>query len=346
MFELIKELTELSGPVGQEGPVLDFVEALWRAEGAAVERTRIGNLIARIGGSGPKVLLAAHADELCYLVRSVDQDGFIWLANGQAWQRTYSMRNAFTIGQRVHILARQKEVPGVIATTTGHLATLFLPEPKELSWDDFWVDTGLSRNELLEAGVTPGTRVVWDAETTLFGRHVVGKALDDRGLLAVLTEMVRRIDVNDLACELSLACTVQEEIGLIGAAGLAANEGFDAAIALDVGLAGDLPVLNDRVMPLALGAGPMLVHKDSLVHYHYDLTRRLESVALQHEIPIQHAVFGSFGSDGAAFMKADIPAALVGFPTRYTHTPFETAHLDDIEALVEWIAAFVRTDHA
>ena len=53
-------------------------------------------------------------------------------------------------------------------------------------------------------------------------------------------------------------------------------------------------------------------------------------------------MFGSFGSDGAAFMKADVPAALVAFPARYTHSPFETAHLADIEALVEWLAAFVR----
>jgi putative aminopeptidase FrvX len=53
-------------------------------------------------------------------------------------------------------------------------------------------------------------------------------------------------------------------------------------------------------------------------------------------------VFGSFGSDGSALMKADIPAAMVAFPARYTHSPFETGHLSDIEALINWIAAFVR----
>ena len=95
-------------------------------------------------------------------------------------------------------------------------------------------------------------------------------------------------------------------------------------------------------MPTMLGRGPLLVHKDALVHYDHKLTAWLEEVARAKQIRIQHAIFGSFGSDGAAFMKAAIPSALVAFPARYTHTPFETGHMDDIEALVEWLAALVR----
>src|SRR5205823_5042383 len=71
MFELIKQLCELTGPSAQEGPVLDLVEGLWREVGARTERTRTGNLLGRVGERGPKVLLLAHADELCYLVRAI-----------------------------------------------------------------------------------------------------------------------------------------------------------------------------------------------------------------------------------------------------------------------------------
>lgn len=342
MFELIKELTELSGPVGQEGVVLDYIETLWREAGAATERTRIGNIIARAGGSGPKVLLIAHADELCYLVRAIDPEGFLWLANGQAWERKTSLRNWFTVGQRVQIHARNGRLPGVIGAVTGHVATLTLPEPEEMTWNDFWVDTGLSAGELREAGVTPGTRVVWDAPTAQLGQHVVGKALDDRVPLAVITEVLRRTPLVERGCDLTLVCSVQEEVGLIGAAALAAREQFDAAIVVEIGLAGDIPGLGERAMPLRLGAGPVLVHKDALVHYDHALTARLERVASESGIPIQHAVFGSFGSDGVALMKADIPTAMVAFPARYTHSPFETGHLADIEALVTWLGAFVR----
>jgi endoglucanase len=267
VFELIKTLTELDGPVGQEGPVLDYIEPLWQSLGATTERTKIGNLIARCGGDGPKLLLAAHADELCYLVRAVDAGGFIWLANGQGWQRQAGNRNAFYMGQRVKVLARSGPIPGVIATVTGHLASFALPELHELTWDDFWIDTGLTGPELLARGVTPGTRVIWDAETVQMGHHITGKALDDRVPLAVITEVLRRVPQAEMKCTLTLACTVQEEIGLVGAYGLAATERFDAAIAVEIGLAGDIPGVSPRSMPTALGRGPLLVHKDSLVHY-------------------------------------------------------------------------------
>src|SRR5688572_8865882 len=124
MFALIKELTELVGPVGQEQEVLDHVEALWRGEELTVERTKIGNLFAHVGGSGPRVVMAAHADELAYLVRAIHPGGFLWLAGGQAWTRTTSLRNSFTLGQRVKVVARNRIIPGVIASVTGHLASL------------------------------------------------------------------------------------------------------------------------------------------------------------------------------------------------------------------------------
>lgn len=342
MYELIKELSEMSGPVGQEGAVLDRMETLWREAGAQVERTRIGNVLARVGETGPKLLMAAHADELCYLVRAIDPRGFLWLANGQAWQRTTSFSNAFTIGQRVRVLARTGEIPGVIGSITGHVATLSQPEPRELSWYDFWVDTGLSARELREAGVTPGTRVIWEASTERFGPHVVGKALDDRACLAILTEVIRRVPAAEMKWQLTLACTVQEEIGLVGAYAAGNREEYDAAIVVEIGLAGDIPGVGESMMPVRLGGGPILVHKDSQVHYDYNLTASLEQVAAENGIPIQHAVFGSFGSDGGALMKSDIPSALVAFPARYTHTPFETAHLGDMEDLVAWLCAFVR----
>jgi endoglucanase len=328
--------------VGQEHAVLDHVEALWRAAGAATTRTRTGTVLARAGGRGQRLLLVAHADELCYLVRAIDPAGFLWLANGQGWERATSLRNWFTVGQRVQVLARSGVVPGVLAAVTGHVATLALPEPAEMTWNDFWVDTGLSRADLLAAGVTPGTRVVWQASTEQFGPHVVGKALDDRVPLAVITEVLRRVPRDDLAWELTRACTVQEEVELIGALALTAREQFDAAIAVEIGMAGDIPGVSEQVMPVRLGAGPVLVHKDAIVHYDHALTAALEDVAARAGIPLQHAVFGSFGSDAGALMKADVPAALVAFPTRYTHSPFEMGHLGDIEALVHWLCAFVR----
>lgn len=344
MFDLIKDLTEFIGPVGQEGEIIAHVEQLWQNAGLTTERTGIGNLLGCAGGTGKKLLLAAHADELCYLVRAIDPNGFLYLANGQGWGRTTDLRNAFTIGARVVVLSRSGPIPGVIASPTGHAPTFVLPDLKELTWKDFWVDTGLSRDELVARGVTPGTRIVWRGETEQWGEHVVGKALDDRVPIAVITEAVKRVPAAQRKWDVTLAATVQEEIGLIGASALAAREKFDAAIIVEIGLAGDIPQVGLDAIPAKLGGGPLLVHKDSIVHYDHRLTASLERVAGDAGIPIQHAVFGSFGSDGAAFMRNDVPAAMICFPARYTHSPFEMAHLGDIVKMVDWLAAFLQTD--
>ena len=236
MFELMKQLTELSGPVGQEQAVLDFVEQLWAGLGAHTERTRVGNLLGRAGGNGPRLLLIAHADELCYLVRAIDPGGFLWLANGQGWERRTSIRNWFYVGQRVRVMARSGDIPGVIGSATGHAATLVLPDPGEMNWNDFWVDTGLSRDELLAAGVTPGTRVIWDAETVRQGNHIVGKALDDRVPLAVVSEVIRRVPAEQRRFDITAACSIQEEVGLIGAFALALTRGGMEPLPLLIGL--------------------------------------------------------------------------------------------------------------
>lgn len=342
MFELIKQLAELSGPSAQEGPVLDHVATLWRDAGLTTERTRTGNLLGRISGTGPRLLLVAHADELCYLVRAIDNHGFLRLANGQSWTRTLHVRDWLTVGQRVRILARHGEVPGVIATVTGHVATLRLPEARELDWDDLWVETGLTRDELLSRGITPGTRIIWDAPCERLGRLVVGKALDDRAGVAILCELAHRLGDRPSGAAVTLACTVQEEIGVVGAAALAAREPFDAAIVVESGLAGDVPKVGVEVFPLRVGGGPILVHKDSMVHYDHALTAQIEHAAATAGIVVQHAVFGSYGTDGSAFMRADVPTALLAFPTRYTHTPFEAASLEDITAIADLLEALLR----
>jgi len=241
----------------------------------------------------------------------------------------------------VRVLARTGVIPGVIAATTGHLGSLALRDLNELTWNDFWVDTGLSRDELIGRGVTPGTRIVWDTTTEQWGEHIVGKALDDRVPLAVMTEMAKRVPRKALTWDVTLACTVQEEIGTLGAFALASREQFDAAIIVEIGLAGDIPGVPFTALPVRLGGGPTLVHKDSGMHYDYDLTQSLERCAAAANIPIQHAVFGSFASDGRAMLQHDIPAAMICFPARYTHTPFETAHIGDIEKMVDWLSAFV-----
>lgn len=101
-----------------------------------------------------------------------------------------------------------------------------------------------------------------------------------------------------------------------------------------MGLAADIPTVGLSQMPVSLGKGPILVHKDVGIHYDERVLGLLEEAASRAGVPVQHAVFYGFGSDRSAFMKRGIPAALFAFPARYTHTANETCSLDDLESMV------------
>jgi endoglucanase len=337
------ELMELPGPTGQEEPVLAWCRERWAAAGATVTSTPVGNVTAHAGGTGPRLLLQGHADEIGYVVKSIDERGFIWLADGQAGgSRLLHHRHA--VGEPALIVGRNALVHGLFATVTGHIISTRRDEQPLTEMNDLFVDVGASSRADAEAlGVHVGAGVIWNPTTRRLGRRLHGKAIDDRVSLAIMTHLLERVKPDELCYDITLAATVQEEIGLIGAFSLGSQGSYDLAIAIDNGPIGDYPGVDPREMPVTLGAGPTIVYKDSWTHYDRRIISRLLAVAERHAIPIQQSVFPGFGSDGAALIRAGIPTALLGIATRYTHSPFEMADERDVEGALELLTAFVTT---
>src|SRR5690606_21084034 len=121
--------------------------------------------------------------------------------------------------------------------------------------------------EAEQRGVHVGAGVIWSWPARRFGTRIAGKAMDDRALLAVMDLLLDELDPQALQYELWFAATIQEENGLHGARALAHQHRFDAMLALDVGLVGDVPTVQEKEYDARLGGGPTLVHKDSGVHY-------------------------------------------------------------------------------
>ena len=338
MEELLRTLTELPGPTGGEDAVLAWLEGEWRERGE-VRRSPVGNLTLRIPGPGPRVVLAAHADELSMIVRSVTADGFLRVVPGERDQ----FGAPYFLGATVRVLGDGGAIPGVFATTTGHAMTLEQREKTRLAWDDAFVDTGLTAAELAERGVRVGTRMVWESPLRRMGRLVVGKALDDRAGLAVLVALARELAGAEVRYDVTLAATVQEEIGLLGAASLARGAEYDVGFIIDNGLAGDIPTVSLEHMPVSLGRGPALVHRDSSAHYSTRLIRELHAVAARDGVAVQDAVLYHYHSDGANLIRQGIETVLVAPPIRYSHSPFETMDPADLDATVRLLAGFLTT---
>jgi endoglucanase len=341
VVDTLMNLMELAGPTGQEEPVLAWCRETWAALEAEVTVSPIGNVFARVKADGPRLLVEGHADEIGFVVKSIDRRGFLWLADAQSGSRAFHQR--FFVGQSALIVTRTGVVPAIFAAPSGHVLATKPEFTGRLDANDVFVDIGAeSKEEAERLGVHPGAGVLWNPAPRRLGNRVVGKAIDDRVALALATHLLRDLDRDLLAFDLTVAATVQEEIGLNGAFSLAAP-GFDRAIAIDNGPIGDYPGVDDREMPLSLGAGPALIYKDSMTHYDRRMINQLLDVASQNEIPAQQAVYQGIGTDGAALIKAGIPTALLAIPTRYTHTAFEMADARDVEAALALLIAYVTT---
>ena len=348
MFALVKELTELPGPTGHEDPVQDWIVERWSKFAAEVRRTRVNNIIAKIAGAGPRLVIAAHADEICLMIKSVSDEGFLHLWPYYGDQLGRPPRWFTPINQPALVVTSSGNVDGVFATASGHVVGGRHSTRDHIEWNDWFVDIGArSRSDVTNQGIGPGARVIWNPTTRRVGQNVTGKAMDDRAALAIATVIGERLaHRTDLAYEVWLASTVQEENGLLGAASLADELTFDCAIALDVGLTGDIPGPDKRDFPAILGAGPIVVYQDATCHYSRRLSDALLKTAREHEIPVQTAIFQNYGSDGAALIRRGVETALVTYPTRYTHSPIETVDEKDLEHTAALLAAFAAPQHA
>lgn len=344
MFDLVKTLTELPGPVGHEDAVQDWLTDRWRRF-ATVRRTRAGNLLARVGGTGPRLVLAAHADEICLMVKSITKSGFLHLWPYYNDTRGQPPRWFTPVNQSALVIGSTGSVEGVFATASGHVIGGRNSQKERVDWNDWFVDLGVrSRAEVEDLGVYPGCRIIWNPTTRRLGHHIVGKAMDDRAALAIATLAAERLAArDDLTHEVWLASTIQEENGLIGAASLLDEEHFDRCVALDVGLTGDIPGPDRRDFPCRLGHGPIVVYQDSSCHYSWRLSDALVQTATTAGIPVQRAVFQHYGSDGASVLRRGVETALLTYPTRYTHSPIEMVDETDLTACVDLLVAFATT---
>lgn len=347
LFELIKTLSELPGPTGHEDAVQDWIADRWSHLGE-VRRTGVGNVLVRVGGSGPRLVLVAHADEICLMVKSITDDGHIHIWPYYADRVGVPPRWFMPASQPALVVTGTGTIEGVIATASGHVVGGQGSTKTGLAWNDLFIDIGAtSRAEAEEMGIHAGSRVIWNPPCRRLGEtRIVGKAMDDRAALAIATLAGEQLHGrDDLGYELWLASAVQEEHGLMGASSLVDAQPFDRAIALDVGLTGDIPGTDRRDFPCKLGAGPMLVHQDASANYSGRMIRELVAVAEQADIPVQQAIFQNYGSDGAALMRRGVETALLTYPTRYTHSAIEMIDERDVAWCVDLLVAFATANN-
>ncbi len=336
-YDLLVELTETCGVPGYEDRVRDLVRTELEPIVDRLRSDAMGNLVGTLEGDADfDVLIATHVDEIGFMIKHVDDDGFLELDALGGWDPRVLR------AQRVTVHTGDGDLPGIIGSVPPH--TLSDDERKaEPKLEDVRVDLGLDA-ESVEERVAVGDLVTMAQQTERVGEFLTGKSLDNRVSVLAMIEAARRLDRPDV--NVHFAATTQEEVGLRGAEALGVDLDLDLVIALDTTVANDVPGFEPGEQVTRLGEGAAIKLKDSSVITNHKLHRRIRSVAERREIDHQLEVLPSGGTDTGGLQRAGgaTPAGAISVPTRYLHTPTECVHESDLEAVIELLIATLETE--
>jgi endoglucanase len=338
-FDLLRELTETSGVPGYEGRIRDLVRRELEDATDEIRTDPMGNVVGTIHGDGNEdyeVAIAAHMDEIGFMVRHVTDDGFLELDALGGWDPRVLK------AQRVTVHTDGEDLTGVIGSLPPH--TLDEEDlESEPAVEDVHVDLGMD-GETARERVSPGDLVTMEQTTTRVGEHVTGKALDDRVCLFTMIEAAKRLEDPDVTVH--FAATVQEEVGIRGATALGVDLDPDLAVALDVTVANDVPGFDEGEHVTECGEGTAIKLKDSSVITNPKVHRRMRDVAEAEDITHQLEILPAGGTDTAGFQNTygAKPVGAISIPTRYLHTVTESAHGEDVAATVDLLHAFLDSE--
>lgn len=351
-LDLLKRLCETPGVPGREERVRALIEREVAGLFDSIEVDAMGSLICRRspkagkkrklakGATAPtRVMLLCHMDEIGFYVTAIDKNGFLWMnpAGG------FDTRNLFS--RRVTVVTDSGDLHGVM-NPGGRPIHISSPKDRERVPEvkEFFVDTGLDAKDVHKK-VKVGDYVVMNEPALEMGAKFVSKALDNRVACWLGIEAVRKLDASGIghACEVVVAFTTQEEVGLRGAKTASHAVAPHIGIGIDVTLACDTPGVPDEESVTKHGKGFGLHIKDSSFISDHRLVADVEKVAKKHKIPYQRTILAAGGQDGAAAQQAAAGARAVGITvgTRYIHTVTEMIDKKDLFAARDVLAAYL-----
>jgi len=345
-IDLLKRLCETPGVPGHEERVRALVQREIRGLFDTTTVDAMGSLICTRRPTRPKrgtkpqrVLVAAHMDEIGFYVRHVDDQGNIWLnpAGG------FDPRNLFS--RRVLVVTERGDFRGVLnpGGKPIHISS-DADRSKVPGTEEFFIDLGIDPAEVRKS-VQVGDWVVMDEPFLETSKKVVSKALDNRMAVFVAIEAIRKIarGRGGHRCEIIVAFTTQEEVGLRGAQVAANTAGAQVGIGLDVNLACDTPGVPENQRVTKQGLGVALMVQDSSMISDSELLHQCCTLARRHRIPHQRAVLPRGGQDAGAIQRAGSGARCIalGPGTRYIHTVTEMIDKGDLEATIDLLAVLL-----
>jgi len=319
MRQLIKKLTETFSPSGHEVAIREVILSEIQSLADEIRVDALGNIIARkgeISAKGKRIMVAAHMDEIGLIATHIDESGFVRFTTvGIPLAR-------YLLGGRVRFV---NGVQGVIGSERLEKYNVIPPA------DKMFIDVGATSKK--DCPVKVGDVAAFERPFVEMGSRLVAKSLDDRAGVAVTIETLRKLKTGPN--EVYFVFTVQEEVGVRGATVSAYGVDPDVGIALDVTPAGDTP--NSLQRDIALGKGPAIKVKDSLMLSDPKVVTWMERSAQKAKIPTQREVLTGGSTDARAIQltRSGVLTGGLVLPCRYVHSPSEMIDYGDVENAVK-----------
>ncbi len=301
-----------------------------------------GNCVAVLNqGGSPRLMLAAHADEIALAVNYIDEHGYLYV------RRMGGVDAAITKAQRVVIHTAKGPVKGVVGNVAPHLTSKDNDNRNPPKIHELFIDIGAGKRSAAEKLVHIGDPITLADEFDLLRNNLaVARAFDNRIGTFAVAEALRLLKESKtrLRAEVCAVSNVQEEVGLLGARQIAYTLKPDIALVVDVTHATDYPTVSKAQHgDVKLGKGPTITHGGC---NHPEVVARIEAVARAKKIPLQHEAMSSTSgtdTDVIFWTRGGIPSALISLPNRYMHSPVEVVSLADLEQIPQLLAAFAAS---
>ena len=324
-MQLLEKLVISVSPSGRENAIRSIIETELSGVCDEIFTDTLGNLICHRKGKGKKLLLAAHMDEIGFMVNYIDDNGFLRFSpiGGVTKYNTINSAIEFVNGTKGKISYENKE------------------NPSTASFEKMYMDIGADSRETAEKHVRIGDMASYAGSFSVTENRIMAKALDDRaGCWALIRAMQNTSSADN---DIYAVFTVQEEVGLRGARTAATLINPDIAIAIDVSNVGDTPLSEE--LNLKLGGGPAIKMKDASFIIHEAVKNILLDAAKSGNFPYQLEAASYGGTDAGAIhlCGSGIASGTISIPTRYIHSANEVIDVNDLNNTVKLLENVIMT---
>ncbi|MCX5708078.1 MAG: M42 family metallopeptidase [Candidatus Omnitrophica bacterium] len=331
MDQLLKKILDASGISGYEKEITGIMKAELKKSCSEVIIDNFGNVIARKGKGKKKIMIAAHMDEVGFLVKHISKEGFIYFI------KVGGIDDRILLGQRVVIKSKKGDIQGIIGAKPPHL--MKDDESKRtVKYEDMFIDIGCKSREEAAKKVEIADPIVFDADAGILnGDLCYGKAIDNRVGCYAMIKIMEKLKV---PAEVYAVATVQEEVGLKGARTSSFKINPDFAIAIDTTVAGDTPGIKETESNLKLGSGVAITIIEASgrgVIVNEKVKELFIETAKKNNVRYQIDVIEGGMTDGAIIYmnREGIHTGVLSIPTRYIHSSTGVFNLNDLDSAVD-----------